>query len=200
MKRVGLLSGTFDPIHVGHVEVCLVAKAACELDEVLVFVENSPTRKQNIAEYKDRLEMVKLALYDFQTIKVIDNGLNNITLKSIQPFLEQHYPNTEFVLIIGADMLKHLPDWNDIDEILKQMKLCVFMRDKNKQKKIEKNLNQLSKKYNLTFNLLPPVWSEVSSSIIKKDIQKNGTTDLVHRNVLKYIKDKKLYSSSFTSK
>ena len=199
-KKVGIFSGTFDPIHVGHVEVCLVAKAACELDDVVVFVERNPKHKEEVLPYEDRLAMTKLALKDFQTIKVGQSS-QSTTYQTTKKYLDKHYDKYKTFLIIGSDMVRYLENWEEASAIFKQMKLCVFLRDLKEEKFIKSQLKNLADKYKATYTLLPPVWSPVSSSSVKSDLMRTGKSDLVHKDVLHYIKDKKLYdSSSGTSK
>ncbi len=191
-KRIGLFSGTFDPIHVGHIEVCLVALGACELDEVLVMIEKNPHRKEKVTDYAHRKAMTDAALHDFKTIKRFDSPHNNITFENTLPTLANTYNNAQFCLIVGSDMLEHLGDWPGADAWLARLELCVVLRDNTQKSKVTKQLEQLTPK---NYKILPAVWSPVSSSIVKNDIRQNGLSDLVHNNTMNYIKKHRLYRS-----
>lgn len=196
-KRVGVFSGTFDPVHLGHIEVCLIARAALGLDKIVVFVERNPKRKQNVTDFEDRMYMVRLAFQHMHDVVVVENDFDNITLENTLPYLQSEYPKHEPVLIVGSDILKHMEAWQDIKELLSNMSICVILRDIDQQAETKKLISSLKKKYkDATFTLLPPVAIAVSSSKVKHDLKEMGTCELIHRNVLQYIKDKKLYASS----
>lgn len=191
-KRIGLFSGTFDPIHVGHVEVCLVALGACELDEVLVMIEKNPHRKTSVTDYKHRKAMTDLALADFKTIKRFESPHDNITFQNTLPELAHTYNKADFCLIIGSDMLDHLGQWPAVGEWLPKLELCVVLRTNQEKAKVTKQLENLPLK---SYKILPAVWSLVSSSVIKKEIAQTGTSEAVHKNVINYIKKHQLYRS-----
>lgn len=194
MKRIGIMSGTFDPIHIGHVESCLVALAACELEQVLVLVEQKPHRKEKASPYSKRKDMVTLALEDFTLINLFEIDTPNITFASAMPVLKKRFRDTEFFMIIGSDMLDHLGEWQDAASLLGAIKLCVVLRENKKQASVEKQLDALKKTYpGLEYKILPAIWSPVSSSAVRQQIAKQGHSDLVHRRVLAYIQANKLY-------
>lgn len=190
MQRVGLFSGTFDPIHIGHIEVCLVALGVCELDEVLVMIEKKPHRKNKVTDYKDRKKMAELALEDFQRIKLFDHKADNITFENTLPEIKHTYNKAQVCLIIGSDMLEHLQQWPGAKKWLPNLELCVVLRENKERKAVEAKLKTLDLEQT---KVLPAVWSPVSSSLVKSEIAKNHHSDLVHRNVLSYIEKHRLY-------
>lgn len=191
-KRIGLFSGTFDPIHVGHVEACLVALGACRLDEVLVMIEKNPHRKHSVTDYKHRKKMTELALANFKNIKQFETPHDNITFDNTLPELADTYNKTDFCLIIGSDMLEHLADWPAANEWLPKLELCVVLRTNQEKTKVTKQLEKLKVK---SYKILPAVLSPVSSSIIKKEIATEGFSDQLHKQVMNYIKQHRLYRS-----
>jgi nicotinate-nucleotide adenylyltransferase len=195
-KKIGVFSGTFDPIHIGHLEACLVARAAAGLDKILVLVEKSPKRKQGVTPYGDRLYMVRLAFQHLHDVIVLDAKEDNITVKNTLPMIHKKYPKHRPVLIIGSDMLKHLDSWQDLHELLRAMDVFVILRKNSDQAETKKAIKKLEDKYNhAKFMVVPPVSTDVSSSRVKTDLAESGASEAIHREVLHYIKDKKLYSS-----
>lgn len=195
-KRVGVFSGTFDPVHLGHIEACLIARAALGLDKIVVFVEKHPKRKQNVTTFEDRMYMVRLAFQHMHDVIVAENDFDNITIENTLPYLKSEYPKHQAVLVVGSDMLKHMDAWQDIEELLNNMSICVILRDIDQQAETKKHIASLKKKHmKAVFTLLPPVAIAVSSSKVKHDLKETGTCELIHRNVLQYINDKKLYES-----
>jgi nicotinate-nucleotide adenylyltransferase len=194
MKRIGLLSGTFDPIHIGHIEAALVSRAACELDEVLLLIEKKPHRKEKVSDYKHRKKMVELATNDFSSINFYEVKDNNITFEKTGKELEKKYSGATFVMIMGSDMLTHLADWPGLEQWLDSHELCVVLRENKEKKDAEKQLEKLHEAHpNLKAKLVPAVWSPVSSAKIKQQIQETEHADELHRLVRKYVIDQKLY-------
>lgn len=196
-KRIGLFSGVFDPIHIGHVEACLVSLSACDLEQVLVLVEKEPKRKEKPTSYDKRKEMVDMALGDFTLINFFDINQPNITYKKSMPVIKKRFPGAKFCMIVGSDMLEHLGDWEDAGELLESVELCVVLRNNTQEKKVKKQLEAYKKKHpKLVYKIVPAVWSPVSSSNIRKQIAKDGHSDLIHRDVMAYVQKNKLYSEA----
>ncbi len=193
-KRIGIFSGTFDPIHVGHVEACLVALGALELDEVLVMIEKNPTRKTNVTSYDHRKKMVKIALQDFKHISFFDHAKNsrseNIKFENTLPQFRQQYPDAQVCLIVGSDMLDHLHKWPNAKDWLPQLELCVVLRNNSDKAKTQKLLEDISVKI---AKILPAVWSPISSSTIKAELVAKKHPDGLHLGVLEYIQSNHLY-------
>jgi nicotinate-nucleotide adenylyltransferase len=194
MKKIGIFSGTFDPFHVAHLEACLVSKAVCELETIAVMVEHSPHRKENVTAYKHRLAMVDLAIQSYPSLRLVDTGVENITATNILDCLHQQFPVSEFWYIFGSDMLYHLPKWNKLDVLTKEFKFCVVLRHNDERTNAEKLLKELKKTHRkLEYKILPEVWSSVSSSRIRNQVAETSYSDLIHRDVLKYILTNNLY-------
>lgn len=194
MRKIGVFSGTFDPIHIAHVEDCLVATAALELDTVCILLEKKPVRKVDVTDYKDRLEMVKLATSEYRRINVLDFDENNVTVGSALNVLDSKFANAEYWYILGSDLLKYIENWQDFDKLIANFNLCVVLRKNSEKDAVVSNLKKISEKNpDLKIKILPEVWSEVSSSKIRDEINKTGTSKLIHPDVLNFIKDNILY-------
>ncbi|WP_159886504.1 nicotinate-nucleotide adenylyltransferase [Paenibacillus puerhi] len=120
--KIGLMGGTFDPIHIGHL---LAAQSVCEelgLDEVWFMPANVPPHKERPvgAAPHQRLEMVRLAIegHDrFRTTAVeLEKGGVSYSIETVL-LLRNQYPGHDFYYIIGADMVRYLPKWVRIDEL-----------------------------------------------------------------------------------
>lgn len=193
MNKIGLFSGTFDPIHVGHIKACLSAKAVCGLEQVLVLVEQKPHRKQKVTNYQERKNMVELAISDFKLINFFDTNEPNITFDTTLPILKKRFPGVVFVMIVGSDMLEHMTKWGNIDSV----ELCVVLRDDKVLGESKTHLKTLKKSHpKLKATILPPVEATVSSSIVRKQIASNGHGDGLHRRVIEYINQQQLYAGS----
>ncbi|WP_028561704.1 nicotinate-nucleotide adenylyltransferase [Paenibacillus pinihumi] len=131
--QVGLMGGTFDPIHYGHLLAAESAREACSLDEVWFIPSAHPPLKPNSpkAGAKERLEMVYRAI-DFQPhFRALDIELErettSYTFDTIAE-LKELYPGREFFFIIGADRVNDLPKWHRIEELAKQVSFIALDR------------------------------------------------------------------------
>ncbi len=194
MKRVGVFSGTFDPFHIAHLEVCLVGRAACELDVVTVMIEKKPRRKTGVTSYKQRLAMVDLALQHHPSIRLIDTEAERITANSALTVLRQQFPESDYYYMLGSDVLEHIKDWPHVSVLIKNFSFCVVLRNNEDEQTARKHLKELQKEHKeLRYKLLPAVWSPISSSKIRTEIANTGYSEYVHRDTLKYILKNQIY-------
>lgn len=192
-RQIGVFSGTFDPIHIAHVESCLVARAACQLDLVAVMVEANPRRKQDVTGYKHRLAMVEFATANYPSLRLLESPEENITINNTLPLLKSQFNDADFWYIAGSDMVSHMNDWPSVEKLFSEMKLCIILRSNSKRAEVEAQLEKLKEEHTVEYKVLPEVWSPVSSSVIREDLAKTRYSPLVHRDVLGYITRKRLY-------
>lgn len=136
MKQVGILSGTFDPIHRGHVNVARNAVACGAVDEVwlLVSPENPFKSGNRISPAADRVEMAKILVSDMgadDVVKVSDFELSlpvpTYTITTLTA-LRELYPDISFRLIIGADNVAAFGRWKESERIAREFGLIVYPR------------------------------------------------------------------------
>ncbi|TCZ77048.1 nicotinate-nucleotide adenylyltransferase [Paenibacillus albiflavus] len=121
--RIGIMGGTFDPIHLGHLIAAESVRTSCELDEVWFMPTFVPPHKSNApkATPEERLEMVRLAVEDNPFFHPFDYELRKGGVSySIETMTELRvkYPDHEFYYIIGGDMVQFLPKWVRIEEMV----------------------------------------------------------------------------------
>lgn len=132
MKKIGLLGGTFDPPHLGHMIIGEEAYDACGLDEVWFMPVNQPPHKnRHISLGRHRYNMVNLAIASNPHFKMCDieskrDGLS-YTIDTIRE-LRTHYPEVQFYFILGGDMVLDLPNWRDIKELSEMVTFIAFER------------------------------------------------------------------------
>jgi nicotinate (nicotinamide) nucleotide adenylyltransferase len=193
-QRIGVFSGTFDPVHRGHVESCVVALGALTLDTVLILIEKEPRRKAGVAELRDRANMLELATMDFPSLQLVDLETKNITTKDTLNYLHQRFPGSEYWYIVGSDMLGHMTEWPGHEQIFEAMHLCVVLRDNDELPTVKQHVTNLKDKHPDTqFVILPSVWSPVSSSKVKESLRNGVITTGVDPAVQEYIHKHQLY-------
>lgn len=132
-KQIGIMGGTFDPIHNGHIEMAKKCLEYFELDEVIFLPAGDPPHKQGYAvtDKHKRLEMTRLAVKDMPGFSVSDIEIERqgytYTIDSLRE-LGGLYKDARFFYIIGADTLSELYTWKDIEEVARLTKFLVVGR------------------------------------------------------------------------
>jgi len=120
--KVGIMGGTFDPIHIGHLIAAESAMAECGLDEVWFIPTSSPPLKSGApgASENDRYEMVAAAIATQDRFRVLDielrRGGTSYSIDTVRSLREQH-PDHSFAYIIGSDRINDLAKWHRIEEL-----------------------------------------------------------------------------------
>ena len=190
MKNIGLLFGSFNPIHNGHITLATFILKHKPLDEIWFVVSPlSPFKKSKILlDKNDRLDMVKLAIKPFKKFFVSDIEFKmktpNYTIDTLYE-IKKKYPEDSFSLIIGEDNLENFKNWKDSNLIIENFKIYVYPRNFSKSKP---NLN-----FNTLYKINAPKIN-ISSTDIREFIKKNEDIDgLLSPEVLDQIKKKKFY-------
>jgi nicotinate-nucleotide adenylyltransferase len=132
--RIGVLGGTFDPIHVGHLVAAVNARHALHLDRVILMVANSPWQKtglRSVTPAEDRLAMVEAAVGGVEGLEAgrleIDRGGESFTADTLAALAEQD-PDASLFLIVGWDVAAELATWDRWEEIQQLATLVVVNR------------------------------------------------------------------------
>ncbi len=131
--RIGIFGGSFDPIHNEHISLAKQAIADLGLDKLLVIPAANPPHKpwRILTSDKHRLELCRLAFAGEEKIAVSDYeilaGGTSYTYLTLRHF-KGLYPNAEFYLLVGTDMLRNFPYWKNPEEILENCTLAVCAR------------------------------------------------------------------------
>ncbi|QMV40518.1 nicotinate-nucleotide adenylyltransferase [Cohnella cholangitidis] len=125
MRKIGLLGGTFDPVHNGHLLAAQAALEAVGLDEVWFIPTLTPPHKpQPGADSESRRRMLDEAISDNPAFKVEDIELQregtSYTIDTVTALKERH-PNLTFYWIVGSDMVKDLPNWREIERLAESL-------------------------------------------------------------------------------
>lgn len=121
-KRIGIMGGTFDPIHIGHLIAAEQAREQGRLDEVWFLPTYAPPHKKEspAGTPEQRLEMVRRAVNGHPRFAVCDleirRGGISYSADTVEALTEE-YPDVHFLFIIGADMVEYLPRWHRIGDI-----------------------------------------------------------------------------------
>ncbi|MDA8044045.1 MAG: nicotinate-nucleotide adenylyltransferase [Actinomycetota bacterium] len=133
-QRIGILGGTFDPIHVGHLVAAVNARHALGLDRVIMMVANIPWQKadsRTVSSAADRLALVEAAVGGVEGVEAgsmeIERGGESYTADTLAE-LHSNQPDDELFLIIGWDVAPALATWDRYEEVQKLATLVVVNR------------------------------------------------------------------------
>ena len=185
--KIGVYVGSFDPVHLGHVEITNYLLSNKILDKVIIIPTGNYWDKNDLSDIQNRVEMLNI----FENDKIIiDSKLSKYqyTYEILNELKNQH-SNATLYLIIGADNLKKFHLWRNIEVIL-QNKIIVINRNGIKAIKY---INKFSnKKAFLVINGFEEL--NISSSEIRKRIKSNkNVSSLLDRRVINYICENNLY-------
>lgn len=205
MKRIAILGGTFNPIHIGHIKLAQKTMEQYKMDSVWIMPNNKPGYKsdEDIASAEDRCHMVELATEDYSYMQLSDFEIERKGITYTADTLKllcNKYRDVEWYFIMGADSLFYFHKWRKPQEILKYAHILVAVRDDISAKEMKHQIDLLSDKYNpCNISLLNFDYVDISSSHIRECI-KNGDkiSGMVPDNVAKYIFEKGLYTHEQT--
>lgn len=187
--RIGILGGTFNPVHLGHLILADEAMYLLGLDEIIFIPCYIPPHKssKNIIPSADRLNMVKLAIGGNKRFSVSDIEAKvkrkSYTINTLRALKKVFPPHTKFFLIVGSDALEELPCWKNFQEIKRLAKVIVAARPGFKTGK-KQYINRLIKISQF----------DISSSNIRMRVKKGFSIRyLVPDKVEEYIRINRLY-------
>lgn len=190
--RIGILGGTFDPIHEGHLELARAAQKKLRLDQVIfVPAYRHPLEGKDSfvsASAEDRLEMVRLAVrnepqFSVSDLEVKRKGIS-YTVDTLRHLRTQHPKPDELFFITGGDWGKKLDRWKDIETIFRLAHFVVAKRPKFETERLPQEVQFL--------DFVP---LDISSTEIRERIKEKKLVRMIPEAVLSYIKQKKLYQT-----
>ena len=193
--RIGIMGGTFDPIHMGHLILGEKAYEQFRLEKVLFMPSGNPPHKRNRqgrATDEERVEMVRRAItgnphFELSLTEMHENGYT-YTYHTLE-MLKEKNPDTDYYFIIGGDMVEYLPKWHRIDDLLHLVQFVGIRRPNYP-----------------TESTYPIIWVDVpqmaiSSTLIRQKVKSGCSTRyLLPENVINYIQEKGLYQDELDNK
>ncbi len=195
--KLGILGGTFDPPHFGHLQLAILASRQLGLDRVLwVLTGQSPfKRDRELTNPEIRWKMLECALTNHEEFirsrLEIQRPGPHYTVETLKE-LRKQYPSEDRVYLIGGDALQDFPRWKDPDEILKCCRLAAWQRPGSlvDMDKLERELPGISAK--LGWLDAPP--NEISGTDIRERVRQGlPLQSLLHKSVEQLIREHGLY-------
>ena len=127
-RRIGIYSGTFNPVHAGHIMFALQALDEAGLDTVYFMPERRPHHKQQIEHYGHRVAMLRRALKPHARLQVLETDDISFTVRRTFPRLKQQFSRSDLVFLMGSDVVAGLRHWPAVETLLAGSELVVGRR------------------------------------------------------------------------
>ena len=197
--KIGILGGTFNPIHIGHLTIAKSAYESFDLDEVWFLPNGTPPHKDEkltARELKHRISMLELAIKEIpyfrvslKEAKLHEASYTYSTMKSFK----KEFPDIEFYFILGADSLFAIENWKQFEEIFPSCTILAAMREDKDVQKLNERAKYLRERYGAKIELLKAPKIDISSSDIRECVRKGlSISTMTTESVVDYIKKNKL--------
>ncbi|MBU1124724.1 MAG: nicotinate-nucleotide adenylyltransferase [Candidatus Omnitrophica bacterium] len=147
--KIGILGGTFNPIHIGHLILADETREKLGLRKIIFVPTYLPPHKgsSDIAPASERMKMIRHAIagnknFSVSDVEILREG-RSYTIDTIRS-LKKKYPRDELYFIIGSDLLRYLREWKDLNEITKMVRFIAATRPGYPLKKLPKYIDKLS--------------------------------------------------------
>ena len=199
-RKIGILGGTFDPIHNAHLSLGRQALEQFRLDQVLFMPTGISYFKMNQKQMTDsvhRAAMVQLAIQDeprfaFSDMEIRRKG-ETYTADTLEELCRLN-PDVEYHFILGADSLRDMERWYHPQVIFDCAVILAANRNQQvPEKELQREIEHLSSRFGARIELLPMESMPVSSTLVREQIRRQDASELVPEPVLAYIREHGLY-------
>ncbi len=199
-KRIGIMGGTFDPIHIGHLILGENAYQQFGLDKVLFMPSGNPPHKQKRegASNEERIEMVRRAIasnshFELSLEEMHEHGYN-YTRETLARLTQAH-PDTDYYFIMGADSLVSFETWKDPQEICRLCILVAAVRDHMPMPLLDEKIAELSRKYHADIRKLQSLNIDISSRTLRSWVAGHRSCRYyLPESVIAYIEERNIYA------
>jgi nicotinate-nucleotide adenylyltransferase len=198
--RIGILGGTFNPPHLGHLVCAQEAYVQLDLDRVMLIPARIPPHKPVEEEPgpEHRLELCQLAVQDDDRFTVSDIEMvrdgPSYTVDTLEE-LTSHDPDNELFLIVGGDVAAGLPQWHQPQRVLALARLAIAQRRGTTRASIQAALDQLHGQHRARFFRMPRIG--VSSTLVRQRVgARQPIRYFVPDPLIDYIDQHRLYAAS----
>lgn len=203
-KKIGIMGGTFDPIHYGHLLLAQNALTSFDLDEILFIPSGTPWLKEStkVLPKNKRVSMTGIAIeenpqFALSTIEIDRDG-NSYSYETVEE-LKKSNPDVDYYFIMGADSLLQIESWKCPDRLMKECTLLVAVRNDCDREGLAKQISYLKGKYEADIRILETARIDISSTIIRDMIAEGKSVRyMLPDNVIEFIEKNHLYERSET--
>ena len=197
--RVGIMGGTFNPVHIAHLILAENAYREFDLDSVMILPNGDPPHKaiEKLSDNHARVEMLRLAVentpyFCLSEMEMQRKGLSYTSDTLAE--LNRRHPDTDYYFIMGADSLFQIETWHEPDRIMASCIILAAVRDHHSMEEMEAQAGHLRRKFGADIRLMHVPALDLSSSDIRKRVSEGHSIRyMVPEKVESYIKEHHLY-------
>lgn len=205
MKRIGILGGTFNPIHSMHIQMARKSKEILGLDQIIFIPSANPPHKSGpeIESFYHRFKMVELAIEGIEGFSVsnIENKINHKKSYTVDTLkaLKLIYPEDKLFFIVGSDCIFEIENWNQPGEIFNNCEIAIFQRpDISNGEALQEKIKYLESKYKAKLSFVGAFTDRISSSEIRQKIALESIEiKELDKKIWNYIKSNNLYKENY---
>lgn len=202
MHKIGIMGGTFDPIHIGHIRLGVEAQRQFGLERVLFMPTGIPAYKaalKKVTAGVHRAAMTELAVRDYEGLELSEIELiregNTYTADTLTQLCEEH-PENEYYYIVGADSLDYMDRWYHPEVIFAKAVVLAAGRNTQTEESFLETRRFLEEKYQADIRILQVEETPISSSEIRAGLEAGADmSEWIDEDVLAYIQEQGLYRS-----
>lgn len=186
---IGLMGGTFNPIHMGHLLIGEYIREEWDLDRVIYIPSANPPHKTggDVIDADNRMRLVELAIWDNPNFQLSDIEFRregySYTIDTIRQ-MSIEYPYEKLYFIIGTDTLFELETWRNFQEIAKEIEFIMYGRGTHGETAVENKLEYLREEYDLRIHRSKGPEVEISSTQIRDRIRRGLSIKYMIPNAL----------------
>lgn len=197
--RIGIMGGTFDPVHDGHLAVARSVARQLDLERVLFIPTGNPNFKQGqrLAPAHDRMRMVELAIVDDPLFELdsceVERGGVTYTADTLEE-LHRRYPQANLLFIMGTDSAITLPKWKRAGDVARLCTVVVAQRPGQSARRLHEVMNASPVAFDVIYLDVPQV--DVSSTQVREALAHGAdVTGMLPPAVAEYVTSKHLYAN-----
>jgi len=188
--RIGIFSGTFDPVHRGHVAFAASAVEEFSLEKLLFLPEAKPRRKKQVTALDERVKMLKLAIANKEHLNIFISRTSSHTVgETMQELHNDLGRENDYYLLMGVDVFEHIENWPDYKQLLVENSIILVLRTEDDG---EVAL-EVAKRLKIEPKMVVSSFPDVSSSKIRRAIEDGENVEGLTEEVLEYAINHRLY-------
>ncbi|MCH4886668.1 nicotinate-nucleotide adenylyltransferase [Acidaminobacter sp. JC074] len=196
--KIGLMGGSFDPIHNGHLVLAEQVRTRFQMDKIIFIPSGNPPHKETMASKEDRYNMTKLAIEDNEYFEIsrieLDQDHKTYTIDTVKRLQAMYGDSVEVFFITGADMMIDLPSWKNFDELVTICKFIGSTRPGVDYTELSDQIDALVRDYKADITITQVPALAISSTDIRRRIKYNlSIRYLLPRTTEDYIYTHNLY-------
>lgn len=190
--KIGIYSGSFDPVHLGHITFALQAITEAGLDKVYFLPERVPRDKYVYEHFGHRVAMIKQAIKPHSKLDLLELDDKTFSVNKTLPELQKIFKDKELVFLFGSDKVENIIKWSNAKKLLTSSSVVIGLRDGSS---IEKVTEQSLLWPKPPIKVIVSYWPALLSTEIRQTLQKGQVAEGLAKSVANYIKKNWLYVS-----